>query len=647
MMNPYPGLRYFEEADQDVFFGREEEIDQLLHRLAARRLVAVLRVSGCGKSSLIRAGLIPVLQSGLADPVSGSWRILKVFPGTAPLEALNRALGIRLDSRPHALREWAGLQNPSEKILLLVDQFEEIFAYRTDTLPRDGGNAAALFVDLLLTATQDPGVSLYIVLTMRTDYLGDCAVFRGLAEALNDGHYLVPRLTRLHLQDAIQRPAEFCRVTPQPALVQRLLTDSAADSDKLPVLQHLLKRLWEERDSGPLELALYEDKRVGGWNHALERDAEAVLLQFPEEQEGVRRFFQALTEPGTGDKPVRRKQSVAELSAVTGVAVGRVQTIIDCFARRDFLRLEGASPNVVVDLMHESVMWQWPKLKNWIAEEAAEASRLRFCREATQKQLPLTGITLEEAQLLRARIESSPQWVARYLPNPVETQQTLDWIKESERRQRNEIEALRRSRRILQYALGAVVLASVLVMIISFMGKTIYRARQEANRAKQEANRAAQEASRAAQEASRAKQETNLAAQGANRAKQEAKKLFDENIFTDSATGRMWTTTNNSEEVNWPGAEEYCRNLTLAGLSGWELPWIDELARLYDPKSSSHYKIRKPFRLTGYWVWSSTKKDKAAFASAWCFDFVGGVRFVCTMDYEDEGRALCVRRSGE
>ena len=96
MMNPYPGLRYFEEADQDVFFGREEEIDQLLHRLAARRLVAVLRVSGCGKSSLIRAGLIPVLQSGLADPVSGSWRILKVFPGTAPLEALNRALGIRL-----------------------------------------------------------------------------------------------------------------------------------------------------------------------------------------------------------------------------------------------------------------------------------------------------------------------------------------------------------------------------------------------------------------------------------------------------------------------------------------------------------------------------------------------------------------------
>src|ERR1035437_8278592 len=106
-MNPYPGLRPFDAGDEDVFFGREEEIDQLLHRLAARRFLAVLGVSGCGKSSLVRAGLIPVLCSGLAEPLGGDWRILKLFPGTAPLEALNQALGTRLDARSHALMEWA------------------------------------------------------------------------------------------------------------------------------------------------------------------------------------------------------------------------------------------------------------------------------------------------------------------------------------------------------------------------------------------------------------------------------------------------------------------------------------------------------------------------------------------------------------
>jgi hypothetical protein len=169
------------------------------------------------------------------------------------------------------------MQAPSNKILLFVDQFEEIFAYRKDTLPVDGGNSAALFVDFLLEAVRQPNLPLYIVLTVRTDYLGECAVFRGLAEALNDGQYLVPRLTRLRQQEAIEMPAQSRGVVPQAALVQRLLADSAEDPDKLPILQHLLKRLWEVRNGNLLDLALYE--RVGGWNGALELDAETVLAQ--------------------------------------------------------------------------------------------------------------------------------------------------------------------------------------------------------------------------------------------------------------------------------------------------------------------------------------------------------------------------------
>ncbi len=123
-----------------------------------------------------------------------------------------------LPRRSHALRDWARAQGSGAKILVFVDQFEEIFAYRKDTLASDGGNAASLFVDELLTAVQDSSIPLYLILTMRTDYLGEAAVFRGLSEALNDGPYLVPRLTRLQQQDSIERPAQAQDIEVQPCL---------------------------------------------------------------------------------------------------------------------------------------------------------------------------------------------------------------------------------------------------------------------------------------------------------------------------------------------------------------------------------------------------------------------------------------------
>ena len=132
---------------------------------------------------------------------------------------------------------------------------------------------------------------------MRTDYLGECAVFRGLSEALSDGSYLVPRLSRLRQQEAIERPAAALGKKVQPDLVQRLLNDSEGDPDKLPVLQHLLKLLWERR-TDQLDLGLY--KKVGGWEHALEKDAEKVLKSFSDEEDGIRRMFQWLSDAGTG-----------------------------------------------------------------------------------------------------------------------------------------------------------------------------------------------------------------------------------------------------------------------------------------------------------------------------------------------------------
>jgi WD40 repeat protein len=476
MTNPYPGLRPFLERDHDVFFGREQEIDDLVGRLAARRLIAVLGVSGCGKSSLVKAGLLPLLRSGLAEPLSGHWRIVTFCPGADPIAAMQRALDTPLERRSHALLGWARSRPLGEKVLIVVDQFEEIFAYRKDTLDIDGGNAAALFVDLLLTAVSDPAIPLYVVLTMRTDYLGECAVFRGLAELLNDGHYLVPRLTRIQQQDAIELPARACGVIPDPALVQRLLNDSEGDPDKLPVLQHLLKRLWECRNGGRFDLELYHTAGVGGWTHALERDAGEVLAKFPDEREGVARLFQWLADSGVGDRPVRRRRPSAELPDVTGLPEERVRRIVDAFMKRDILQIEDTAPEMV-DLMHESVMWQWPELKSWIAKEAAEASRLRFFWEAASKRLPLSGATLEDAQALRSRLASTPNWAIRYLKTPAAVEETLSWIGESERLQQDEIAKLRRSKLFYKCALAA---AIFIAGVIGWLAWRAYTSQQTA-----------------------------------------------------------------------------------------------------------------------------------------------------------------------
>jgi conflict system STAND superfamily ATPase/WD40 domain-containing protein len=203
------------------------------------------------------------------------------------------------------------------------------------------------------------------------------------------------------------------------------------------------------------------------------------LAQFPDEENAIRRVFQALTDPGTGDRPIRRKQSASQLSAVSAISAGRLETILDAFMARDFLREEKTSSDQVVDLMHESVMWQWPRLRDWIIDESAEASRLRFFREAAQKKLALTGATLEEAQSIRVKIKSSPKWVRRYLSDEGEIQRILDWILESERRQRSEIEALRRGRTRLLWALGAAVLAAVLIAWFWWQGYVSRRETRE------------------------------------------------------------------------------------------------------------------------------------------------------------------------
>src|SRR5687768_11758830 len=234
---PFPGLRAFDPDEGHLFFGREDHCDELLARLDRRRLVAVVGLSGSGKSSLVLAGLIPALERGYLPSAGSSWQIYIVRPGNDPLENLALCLtrprnvpsrantpsidAIRqmLNTSSFGLVEVAGslVGTENDSILLVVDQFEELFRFKQQKSNPAADEAAMFFVQLLLSAAAQTSVPLYLVFTMRSDYLGDCAQFFGLAETLNDCQYLVPHLTRDQLREAIEFPiaAGGAKVTPR------------------------------------------------------------------------------------------------------------------------------------------------------------------------------------------------------------------------------------------------------------------------------------------------------------------------------------------------------------------------------------------------------------------------------------------------
>jgi hypothetical protein len=431
-VNPYMGLTPFGEGDSSRFFGRDKEVEEIVDRLGTGRLLAVIGVSGCGKSSLVRAGVIPVLRMGVATNLPTRWRISPLTPGNDPLGSLAKALA--------APRGWPttsfdlveymkGELGATESLLLIVDQFEELFLFRANTMDRDGGNASALFVNLLLNAVDQREVPVYVLLTMRTDYLGECAEFRGLPEALNNCYYLVPRTTRLQQQEAIERPLEQAGAAASPALVQRLLNVAAESPDNLPVLEHLLKRLWEcwraNGVNGPIGLKEYEE--IGGWQKALENDAEAVLKLFPSDEAGIRTLFQWITERGTGKRPIRRPRPFSECLEISGLSREVLTEVIRAFQGRGLIRPSELTDQSLIDLPHESLMWQWPRLGRWISEEAELAAQLRFLLRSAQQRVQLTGPALDSGLRWRERWRRQKLLAERYL-QPAELKETEYWI---------------------------------------------------------------------------------------------------------------------------------------------------------------------------------------------------------------------------
>jgi hypothetical protein len=314
---PYPGLRPFEADETDIFFGRESHVDAMVNRLAQHRLLAVTGASGSGKSSLVKAGLIEALEIGLLTEAGPAWCVAQLRPRDHPMRelaaALVSALGVdryendvalhraSLERGPLALIELL-TERPlpsGANLLILVDQFEELYRYRGLA----GREEAEAFVALLLASAGQRNVPIYIVLTMRSDYFGECARFEGLAEAISNAQYLCPRLTRDQITSAIEGPAAVFGGKVEPLLVSRILNDMGTDPDQLPLMQHALMRLWDEaqaRDPAAPLLRLADYIAVDGLKGSLSRHADEILAEVtrdaPQRGETARRLFCLVTE---------------------------------------------------------------------------------------------------------------------------------------------------------------------------------------------------------------------------------------------------------------------------------------------------------------------------------------------------------------
>lgn len=515
-IHPFPGLRPFEPDEDHLFFGRERQIDELLRRLRTTRFLAILGTSGCGKSSLVRSGLIPSLYGGAMSRAGSSWRIAILRPGEDPIgnlataldapEALGRAAGgddlsrglLETTLRASNLGLVEGVRQaripPRDNVLVLVDQFEELFRFKKSRREQ-GRDEAVAFVKLLLEASRHREVPVYIALTMRSDFIGNCLELPELPEAVNEGLYLVPRMTRDELRSAITGPVAVGGAAIAPRLVSRLLNDVGDDPDQLPILQHALMRTWDrwEEDHAPgepLDLRHYE--AIGTMREALSRHAEEALGELDERGRALAEtLFRALTEIGGDGKGTRRPARLAEVSSLAGGGADEVAAVAERFRRpgRSFLMPPAGvelRPDSVLDLSHESLMRIWGRLRRWAEEEEQSAQvYLGLARAAARHESGASALwrdpELQTALNWRRRQRPTEAWAARYDPSFERAMRFLD--ASAAERDREIAEREERRRRKLRRARALTAVFAAVALALSALGAFAFSQKAKAEAA--------------------------------------------------------------------------------------------------------------------------------------------------------------------
>ncbi len=490
--NPYKGLQPFEEADSEDFFGRDLLIEKLLDRLketeANHRFLAVIGPSGSGKSSVVKAGVIPALRRG-ALPDSDRWYMVEMVPGHDPFRELESALLTVAVDPPHNLQERLRTDShalvdvvdvilpPDDDALLLltIDQFEEVFTMVDDEAAR------AQFLDLLLTAVQE-SARFRLIITLRADFYDRPLLYPGFGELVRVRNEVVLPLSPDEMREAIVGPAERAGVNVETGLVAAIIAEIAEQPGALPLMQYALTEVFERREGNILTLDAYHQS--GGVLGALARRAEELYQNTaPDGQAAMRQIFLRLVNVGEGTDDTRRRAMQSELMALAedeNVA----NAVIESVGKYRLLTFDHdpdtRAPTVAI--AHEALIREWKRLRGWLDESREDIllqRRLALANEEWQKQdrdpsFLASGMRLHQFENLMAG------------HNIALTLEELDYIKasvaqrearEAEERARQEREAAleKRSRDRLRALVAVMGVAAVIATVLALIALVFYQ----------------------------------------------------------------------------------------------------------------------------------------------------------------------------
>ncbi len=510
-VNPFPGIRSYEIHESGLFFGREKHIKDLSLRLKNHNFLSVVGSSGCGKSSLIKAGLIPTLLKSEEDRKN----LFMLRPGEDPVENIAACI-INKEKQTNELPKsniiklkkyfledeknlYQYLKNKStgKAIYIFVDQFEELFRFSGSSIKQKKLSAAKHFVNLLLETINQKENRINVILSMRTDFLDQCAEFTGLTGLINKANYLVPRMNHDELSKAITGPIDLYKGEIADNLVSRLLKDVGNHPDHLPILQHAMMRTWDywklnRIGDQPIDIEYYE--AIGTMKKALSYHLEEIYSELwgEEDRRIAEKMFKALTDFSEEKQVIRHPTKLSEICDLTEAPRENVIKVIDIFREpgRSFLmppyhvKLKNDS---VIDITHESIMRIWVRLSSWIEEER-QSSELyqRLAESAVLYQKGKSGLSINpELQMAinwRNKYKPNKSWAKRYNPHFEKTMTFLDkskkvhedTIRQKEEQQRKN---LRRARRF------SIILGTAAVVSIFFLAIALYlRFKAEASR---------------------------------------------------------------------------------------------------------------------------------------------------------------------
>jgi WD40 repeat protein len=454
---PYRGLAPYEAADAEWFFGRAQLLDELLRRLAGRRFLAVFGSSGSGKSSLLRAGLLPAAAQGRLPPRHLVLTML-MTPGERPMEELAVQLaslaGVPVGTLLTDLRAEPGLHlvarqvlaghGPDAELLVIVDQFEEVFRLCSDAAER------AAFVSALVSAVRADRSRVRVVLGARADFYARCAEHPDLVDAMRDAQMLMVPMSAPDLREAITGPAGHAGLTVEGNLVSVIVAEATGRPGALPLVSHALLEAWRRRRGMAVTLAAYQE--AGGVDGAIAQTAERVYAGLDDRaRQVVRGALLRLVDVTEGVEAGRRRVELSEFDLADPATVVVLRQLADA-------RLITLGDNTV-EMAHEALIRAWPRLANWIAEDREYLRLHRQLTEATGIWLALerdAGALYRGTRLMNAR-----EWAARFATRM--TPREREFLDASVNARGRELSAGRRRVRAALIGLAAgVTVASVL-----------------------------------------------------------------------------------------------------------------------------------------------------------------------------------------